>query len=433
MSSDCQSQTANKLPEKISSMQAARHPANEQARSRSHKRNPPWKSPCHCLWLVTALLLSGWLTVSMPDTQQVKSASRTQTVMHRGDGLAAVPDTSAQRHTGIHATRQTDTDALTRLERRARMFGRLFLFVGIGAFLGSIIEGRCWYRIFASTLGRLVHAARLPDIVAISLPTAFASSAAADSMLVASRDRGEISNSTLIAGGMLNSFIAHFSHSLRVMYPVLAALGLTGVLYFIIQLSGGAFIAFGVVMWHRFLVARKENSPSASFASDKVRYALQAMHDPLPWKETARKGSIRALTLLFRLTCLSVPMILATEWLVKTGALNFWHELVPRMVSQTIPEQTLTIMAAQIGGLVQSATVSAGLLENNLITAPEVLLAMLISSAASNPIRTLRRNLPTALAIFPPRIALIIVIGMQLIRFCVVVIAVALLIFWMQG
>ena len=51
-------------------------------------------------------------------------------------------------------------------------------------------------------------------------------------------------------------------------------------------------------------------------------------------------------------------------------------------------------MAAQIGGLVQSATVSAGLLAEHLVTGPQVLLAMLISSAARKPIRTLRRNLP---------------------------------------
>ena len=155
-------------------------------------------------------------------------------------------------------------------------------------------------------------------------------------------------------------------------------------------------------------------------------------HTPLPWNKTLHKGILRALSLLFRLSCVSVPMILAMEWIIRSGALDFWDQMMPQIVSQFIPEQLLTIMAAQIGGLIQSATVSAGLLAENLITGPQVLLAMLISSAASSPIRTLRRNLPTALAIFPMRTALIIVLGMQLARFIIVVTAAILLMVWMQ-
>ena len=50
----------------------------------------------------------------------------------------------------------------------------------------------------------------------------------------------------------------------------------------------------------------------------------------------------------------------------------------------------------------------------------------------SNPFRTLRRNLPTALAIFPLPIALTIVIGMQVARLLTTVCGIALVIFWMH-
>ena len=58
---------------------------------------------------------------------------------------------------------------------------------------------------------------------------------------------------------------------------------------------------------------------------------------------------------------------------------------------------------------------------------------MLISSAVGNPVRTLRRNLPTALGIFPPKIACIIVFGMQLSRLLVMVAGAAILVAWMQA
>ena len=153
----------------------------------------------------------------------------------------------------------------------------------------------------------------------------------------------------------------------------------------------------------------------------------------LPWKETLQKGVFRALSLLFRLACISIPLILAMEWVIRSGLLDFWDRLVPAAISRHFPEELLTITAAQMGGLISSATVSASLMAQGLITGPQVLLAMLISSAVGNPVRTLRRNLPTALGIFPPKIACIIVFGMQLSRLLVMVAGAAILVAWMQA
>ena len=200
-----------------------------------------------------------------------------------------------------------------------------------------------------------------------------------------------------------------------------------------------ALVSLGVLAVHRLLFARRQAAGPAG-AADPAHPADPAacgetalIPEPEAWNSVLRKGCVRALALLFRLACISIPLVLLLEWLIRSGALNFWDKLVPEVVSQFIPEQLLVILAAQLGGLVQSATVSAGLLAEHLITGPQVLLAMLISSAASNPVRTLRRNLPTALAIFPARAACTIVFGMQLFRFFFSLLAAALLIVWMHA
>ena len=253
-------------------MQAALTLSKAQVRPhrRHGERKLPWKNPYYCVWFVVALLLSGWLTVNMPNYRPPARATvQTQTVK-ASPSLQTSDAHLQQAKSAMHSPKKEQT-ALSRLEHRARIFGKLFFFVGVGALLGTVIEGRCWYRVFTNSLGRIARAARLPNIVGIAMPTAFASSAAADSMLVASHGRGEISNTALIAGGMLNSFFSHLSHSLRVMYPVIAAIGLPGVIYFLIQLGGGALTAFGVLLWHRLIVAKKEGvqpdtSPSSSAA-----------------------------------------------------------------------------------------------------------------------------------------------------------------------
>lgn len=410
------------------------HP-DVRAPGRHGARTPPWKRPACCALLAASLLVSAWLTVSMPaHSPHTGAAQQTQTQTQapvQQSSRSTSTDTApavAQISSGERGHGISRTDAASRLAHRAGTFARLFFFVGLGAMLGSIIESRCWYRVFAGSLCRLARAARLPAIVGIAMPTAFASAAAADSMLVASHRKGELGNSALIAGGMLNSFFAFLSHCMRVMYPVMAAIGLTGLAYFAIQVCGAALIALGVLLVHRLLSAGKASSDAACAAEHAFRAP-----DPRPWRETLGRAMVRALTILFRLTCVSVPMILLMEWLIRSGALSFWDDLVPDVISQFLPRQVLIIMAAQMGGLIQSATVSAGLLAEQLITGPQVLLAMLIASAASNPVRTMRRNLPTALAIFPVRAACTIVLGMQLFRFLFSLLAAALLILWMHA
>ena len=119
------------------------------------------------------------------------------------------------------------------------------------------------------------------------------------------------------------------------------------------------------------------------------------------------------------MVCITVPLMLCIEWLLKNGAFNFWEQYVPDQVNRFFPAELVSVVAAQMGGLVQSSA-AEGLIDN-----AQILLAMLVGSAVGNPFRTLRRNLPSALGIFPVPVAFAIVIGMQLSRFVVTLVAIA--------
>ena len=337
-------------------------------------------------------------------------------------GAAEEAPKPAKKHHKKH-----DDTPLGRILYRVDVFGRLLLFVGLGALLGAVIDGRGWHRYFASSLGRLGSFAKLPAIVSMAAPVAITSAPAADSMLVAGHKKGALSQASLVAGGMLNSFLAHFSHSMRIFYPVVAAIGLPGLIFFLIQFGGMALFLLAVFVWHR--VKMKDMGSCAQTA------APQDMAAPsiTPWKETLKNGLLRACNLVFRLVCISLPLILLMEWCLNAGLLNFWDRLVPEAVSDLIPEQLLTILAAQIGGLVPSSAICAGLKAQGLITNAQILLAMLIASAVTNPLRTLRRNLPSALAIFPAKTACTIVLSMQLVRIVIMLGAAVLVLVWMKA
>ena len=418
------------------------------------RRTPLWKQPKWCLFFAFSLILSAWLVVIMPEPHMMKKsmsrqeqAQQSMPVPRQDSGLhtqeapgiqsgspAAESSPSEKGAPGKKAGKSkkhadmTQASAMDKILYRLHVFGRLFFFVGLGALLGAVVDGRGWYRFFAGSLGRLARMARMPAIVSMAAPVALTSAPAADSMLVASHNKGELSSATLIAGGMLNSFLAHFSHTMRIFYPVVAAIGLPGVLFFIIQFGGMSAFILAVLLWHRVTMAKKQDEPGGDYAGEGSLAATI-----LSWKETLQKGFVRAGNLLFRLVCISLPLLLLMEWCLNSGMLDFWDKLVPEAVSSLIPEQLLTILAAQLSGLVQSSAICAGLKAQGLISDAQILLAMLLASAVTNPLRTLRRNLPTALAIFPARAALAIVLSMQIVRFFIMMAASVIVLLWMQA
>ena len=348
---------------------------------------PPWKRPGWVLWFVLAAVCSCWFILHMPvDSRRMRDAPTTAT---------QTADASPARGAlgGVLPTQASGqpSDA-ERIFMKLETFGRLFAIVGIAAFCGGLMEARQWHMVLALLMGRLTRMARLPEIVGLAMPTALCSNAAANSILVSSHAEGQIRTSALIAGGMMNSYLAYISHSIRVMFPVIGAIGLPGVLYFGMQFTGGFLVLLCILLWNRWYVSRHGESPCAT-----------------------ESGSASQ----------PVPLMLGIEWLLKNGVLDFWETALPHAVTELFPTELLSAVAAQFGGLVQSSAVAANLRAEGLIDNSQILLAMLVGSALGNPFRALRRNLPSALAIFPVPIALSIVLGMQLSRFLVTLAGIA--------
>ena len=396
---------------------------------------PPWRRPSRILWFVLAVIGACWLTLHMPESHMMRQkpeqngTSAPTSRMHRSAPVSESMDADVGED-AVTSSGPTKMDtAAPRMKRHApltptektfakmKTFGRLFAIVGIAAFLGGLMEARRWHMALARVMGKLARMARLPEIVGLAMPTALCSNAAANSILVSSHADGHIRTSALIAGGMANSYLAYVSHSIRVMYPVLGAIGLPGALYFAAQFSGGFMVILGVLLWNRWYVSGHGDTPVSGIPPvDEA---------PLGWPSAVGKAAVRSLTLLFRMVCITVPLMLCIEWLLKNGAFNFWEQYVPDQVNRFFPAELVSVVAAQMGGLVQSSAVAANLRAEGLIDNAQILLAMLVGSAVGNPFRTLRRNLPSALGIFPVPVAFAIVIGMQLSRFVVALVAIA--------
>lgn len=419
------------------------------------KTPPPWKRPSRMAWFILALVGSCWLILHMPeDTRRMKGRAASVEESAEAGGEALVKPrgmagasgaffAKGEHNDGAAAnrmTRRSDTSAessvngageggkparamrqrsdLEKILHRMQAFGQLFTIVGLAAMFGGLVEARRWHLVLSKFTGRLTRMARLPEIASLAMPTALCSNAVANSILVSSHAKGEIRTSALIAGGIANSYLAYVSHALRVMYPVIAAVGLPGVWFYGIQFTAALCMLLGVLLLNRWYVSGHGDTPFTSEDASPV-------DGPLPWPRAFSMSAVRALSLLFRMTYMTVPLILGIEWLLKNGSLDFWGNSLPESVAALFPVEVLSVAAAQMGGLVQSSALAAHLRADGAISNPQILLAMLVGSAMGNPVRMFRRNLPSALGIFPAPIALTIVLGTQFSRFIATLIATA--------
>lgn len=384
-----------------------------------HKKSYPWQSPIRCFCFVFALIIAYFLTLNMPHKEYAIHADTSKTTIEEQQHLDSAKDilskqekSPANRKKMRHKMSAPKSD-FDKIITKLKSISRLLLMVAIASFIGALMEARCWYRYFGASLVKLTQKAHLPEIIGLAMPIALYSSIGANSMLIASHEKGEIKTSALITGGMANSYLAHFSHSVRVMYPVIALVGIAGIGFFTIQLTGGFLLVLTA-----FYIHKKLNS--FNNIKNTVQNTIE-LKEPKSWEQSIKQSLLRTCAILFRMVYITIPFMLGTEWIIKSGLLDFWEEAIPYQVAKYFPAELIAIVIAQIGGLIQSASVGANLLAENMVNHAQILLAMLVASAVGNPLRTLRRNLPTALGIFPVKVACTIVFSMQFARFFITI------------
>lgn len=395
------------------------------------KNQYPWQSPLRCLLLFMALSFALFLTLNMPRKDFAVHAKTKITASEQAElnnakiFLENQHVTQGEDKPSPPMIKKKKTTAWGKILAKLKTIGRVFLMVGIAGFFGALMEARQWYRYLGNGLIKITQKARLPEIIGLAMPIALYSSVGANSMLAASHEKGEIPTSALITGGMANSYLTHFSHSVRVMYPVIALIGIAGIGFFAIQLSGGFLLICACFLIHWYISKQKEQK------EQDLSHLSLTQKAPLAWKSSIKQSLLRTFAILFRMGYITVPLMLGTEWIIKSGMLDFWEEAVPYQVAKFFPAELIAIVIAQIGGLIQSAGVSSHFLAENMVNHAQILLAMLVASAIGNPIRTLRRNLPIALAIFPVKVALTIVLSMQLARLLITILGSALVVLYL--
>ncbi len=313
--------------------------------------------------------------------------------------------------------------------RVLRRLLRLTLMVGAATFIGTVFEIRNWTGFARFLLRPLINFARLPQIVGAAMITALFSNYAAGGVLAGSFAEGRISRFEMRVGAICNSYAAYVSHSFRIMYPVIGALGLPGFYYFAMIFGSGLLITLTALTVCRYRPPSAISCNNERAAANVEAKVVAA--EPLSWPQTLAKSWGRSRNILIRVLWVTVPLYLLASYLNYIGIFQVWKEFVPAAAAPFFPPEVLTIMAARLGGLVSAAGVAYELYSHGSIGCAHILLALLAGNLITNPVRMLRRSLPTAMGIFPPRDGFFIVAVMQVSRLLFVTLYIAVIIAWL--
>jgi len=265
---------------------------------------------------------------------------------------------------------------------------RLLLVIGLGCFIGAIFEYRNLLKTASWLAKPLIKLGRFPEICGSAFLTAFISNPAANSMIAGAHADGRITRREMILSGIANSYPAKVSHSMRIMFPVVFALGLPGLLYFSLQFTGGLIRTIIIL-----LIGRSKNAAAVSEA-----VALE--QTVLPWKETIKKSWKRTGKVMFRVVFITVPIYILVSYLAKTGFFSSWKNSMPEFLLPYLPPEVMIVMISRLGGLLSAAGVAYELQQQGQINAYQIITAFFMGNVITNPIRTVRRNLPSAMGIF---------------------------------
>ena len=319
-----------------------------------------------------------------------------------------------------------------------RLF-KMFLLVGIASFIGAIIEYRAWTRFIAFIALPIIKFGRLPSISAVSFITALFSQNAANTLISNSCQEGNMSHRQMFISALCNSFPAMVSHSLRILFPLLSLIGMAGVWYYSFTFGVGAAMTALFLLISRVLTSREEKHNKQPEPENEIEDSTAAstidkrIADRYSWNEVVKKSFKRTYRTLLRLLYITVPIYLLVIYMAKNHMFDFWNKIIPDSMQQILTPEIMTVFSARIGGLLNAAGIASEFLHQNKIETWQIVVAFMIGNIITNPIRTVRRNLPMTMGIFPKTDGLLIVLILQSLRMITTLIAIVLILSFHAG
>lgn len=271
----------------------------------------------------------------------------------------------------------------------------------------------------------LVRFARLPETISPAFAVAFFSRSAANVMLVNNCREADINRREMIIGAVASSYPSMIINYFQLMFPVIAAIGLAGIIYFSIMNLIGILITVSVLLYARFTLSRPAENEGSRFAEQTEKR--------LPLKLVLKNFRARVFMLVSRALLITVPLYMLTSMATEKGWFKLLQANSPATVKDIFSPEIMTVAFARMGSIFAAAGTASELMNRNQLNLWTIVFAFLLGNLLSMPIRFFRKTLPANVSIFSGYDGVIIALSGQLLRMLFVILVLLLLLPFVKG
>jgi hypothetical protein len=274
-------------------------------------------------------------------------------------------------------------------------FAKLLCYLGVGLFIGQVIESLGWTARVGAYVRPLVSWGRFGPESAAAFSASFFSGILANTMLMSSYQDGKLSRRELTLGYLLNtglpSFVLHLPTTFFILVPLTHKAGL---IYLGLNLLAAIGRSTAVLAYSRLTfkaAATGQSQIEATGRTTNVKF-------PAIWKKFKRRFA--------RLIFYTMPIYILIFLAQQAGFFNYLRESAAGLVSFTLlPLESASVIIFSVAAEFSSGIAAAGaLLSTGALTVPQTVAALMLGSIVATPIRALRHQLPTHVGIFSPKL-----------------------------
>ena len=283
---------------------------------------------------------------------------------------------------------------------------RLSLAIAVGLLIGIFIENAN----LTARLGRLfapfLRFGHLKEPSALAFTTAFFSAVAASTMLMSAYQDEKISRRELVISALTLTFPAFFAHLPSMFFIITPLVGILGVYYLLILLSGDILRTTAYLLVGRLTLPPYRPVP------------VEPEARPSSWREVWHETLQKFFTRLYSILVITIPVFVAV-FLAQEGGLFAWlkSNLTVLLKGSQIPVEAVSILVFSLAAEAAGMFAAAGaLLAGEALSPAAVLFTLILGTIISSPMRAIRHQMPFYLGVYTPKLGLRLMILSQLFR-----------------
>lgn len=275
----------------------------------------------------------------------------------------------------------------------------LFTGLAVGLFFASFLEALNLTQYIAKLTRPFAKYAHLNSVSATSFALALFSPASANAMLGEALQTKKITEKEVIISNLFNSLPSTLTHIPAFFFMSFPILGKAAVIYTCISFVTALFRTAATILIGRFLLPACELEEHNS---------AQKMPEKRLWQEALSIAWKRFAKRLPRLLFIGIPVYFLMFYLQYFGCFKSMENwLVNSLGFDFLKPESISIIVLYMAAELRASLIAGGTVyQAGLLTANEVVLALLIGNVLSTPMRGIRHQLPAYASYYPPYFAL---------------------------